>query len=125
MMVVFRRIDHIALHVQDLAFSKDFYKFHFGFQDHYEQVTPSGIEISYLKLGDTILELVGRKDQVNGGFHWCIETDNFDEAVSHLKLNQVEMLQAPHPTDAREPSEEGWRRVVFIGPDGEQIEIRG
>jgi len=27
-----------------------------------------------------------------------------------------------HPAGARE---EGWRSVVFIGPDGERIEIKG
>jgi len=31
----------------------------------------------------------------------------------------------PHPAGVREPREEGWRRVVFFGPDGEQTEIRG
>jgi lactoylglutathione lyase len=34
-------------------------------------------------------------------------------------------VRAPHPTTAREPREENWRRVVFRGPDGEQIELRG
>ena len=54
-----------------------------------------------------------------------METDDFDGAVSQLKQNQVDLFQPPHPTDAREPREKGWRRVVFLGPDGEQIEIRG
>ena len=100
-------------------------KEHFGFEDHYRQVTPSGIQIAYLKLGDTQLELVGRHDQAVGGFHWCMETDDFDGAVAELKEKQVELHTPPHPTDAREPREEGWRRVVFKGPDGEQIELRG
>ena len=124
-MAIFKRIDHIALHVKDLAASTKFYKYHFGFKDFYEQVTPSGIQISYLKLGDTILELVGRQDPTIGGFHWCMETDDFDGAVAQLKQNQVDLFQPPHPTDARESREKGWRRVVFLGPDGEQIEIRG
>ena len=124
-MVKFKRIDHIALHVKNLLVSKEFYKFNFGFINYYEQITPSGIKISYLKLGDTILELVERQDPCSGGFHWCIETDDFDAAVSQLKKNQVELVQAPHPTDARELREKGWRRVVYKGPDGEQIELRG
>ena len=124
-MAIFKRIDHVALEVKDLDFSINFYKEHFGFEDHYRQVTPSGIQIAYLKLGDTQLELVGRHDQIISGFHWCMETDDFDGAVSQLKEKQVEVLTAPHPTDAREPKEKGWRRVVFKGPDGEQIELRG
>ena len=124
-MAIFKRIDHVALEVKDLDFSINFYKEHFGFEDHYRQVTPSGIKIAYLKLGDTQLELVGRHDQIIGGFHWCMETDDFDGAVSQLKEKKLELLTPPHPTDAREPREKGWRRVVFKGPDGEQIELRG
>ena len=124
-MAIFKRIDHVALEVKDLDFSIKFYKENFGFEDHYRQVTPSGIQITYLKLGDTQLELVGRHDQIIGGFHWCLETDDFDGAVSQLKEKQVELFTPPHPTDAREPREKGWRRVVFKGPDGEQVELRG
>jgi lactoylglutathione lyase len=124
-MAIFKRIDHVALEVKDLDFSINFYKEHFGFEDHYRQVTPSGIQIAYLKLGDTQLELIGRHDQIIGGFHWCMETDDFDGAVSQLKEKQVELLTPPHPTDAREPKEKGWRRVVFKGPNGEKIELRG
>ena len=42
-MAIFKRIDHIALHVKELSASTKFYKYHFGFKDFYEQVTPSGI----------------------------------------------------------------------------------
>jgi lactoylglutathione lyase len=123
-MVDFKRIDHIALHVSDLAASIAFYETHFGFENYYEQETPTGIKIAYLRIADTILELVGRAEQMSG-FHWCLETDDFDGAVAELEANGVELMQAPHPTDAREAKEAGWRRVVFKGPDGEQIELRG
>ena len=124
-MAIFKKIDHIALHVENLDISKEFYKKYFGFLDHYEQITSSNIHISYLKLGDTILELVGRPDGKIAGFHWCMETDDFDGAVAQLCEKKIELVQAPHPTDARELREEGWRRAVFKGPDGEHIEIRG
>ena len=120
-MANYKRIDHIALHVRDLAASVKFYEDHFGFENYYEQETPTGIQIAYLKMGDTVLELVGRAEPMNG-FHWCLETDDFNGAVAELEANGVEIAQRPHPTDAREA---GWRRVVFKGPDGEQIEIRG
>jgi len=124
MMVNFKRIDHVALHVSDLAASVKFYETHFGFENYHEQETPTGIQITYLRLADTVLELVGRAESMKG-FHWCLETDDFDGAVAELEANGVEIAQRPHPTDAREAKEEGWRRVVFKGPDGEQIEIRG
>lgn len=59
------------------------------------------------------------------GLHFCMETENFNQAVADLQKNGVEMVGEPHHTAAREPRETNWRRVVFRGPDGEQIELRG
>ena len=122
---MFKRIDHIALHVADLRRSIGFYEKHFGFKNYFQAPVPGGIDIAYLKLGDTVLELTGHSEGDMIGFHFCLETDSFAEAVSDLQRNGVDMIRAPHPTAAREPREQGWRRVVFRGPDGEQIELRG
>lgn len=122
---MFKRIDHMALHVGDLERSVAFYESHFGFKNYFRQAVAGGMQIVYLKLGDTVLELTHRSDGSMRGFHFCIETDRFDEAVAELLNSGVEVAQAPHDTAAREPREAGWRRVVFHGPDGEQIELRG
>ena len=124
-MANYRRIDHVAINVSDLEASKAFYEKHFGFKTYYEHATPRGFDISYLKLGDTVLELVGYLPGTIDGFHFCIETDNFDSAVAELKADSIEVLQPPHDVEARTPREANWRRVVFKGPDGEQIELRG
>lgn len=122
---MYKRIDHVALHVADLERSVAFYERHFGFKNYFEQAVPAGPRIAYLKLGDTVLELTHRSEGAMTGFHFCLESDNFDEAVSELQAAGVPLIRAPHPTAAREPREENWRRVVFRGPDGEQIELRG
>ncbi|HEX9880616.1 MAG TPA: VOC family protein [Candidatus Binatia bacterium] len=122
---MYKRIDHLALHVSDLDRSVDFYQTHFGFRKYFQNEARTGLQIAYLKLGDTVLELTHRSDVSMNGFHFCLETDNFDGAVSELLRKDVAMVQAPHATSPREGREEGWRRVVFRGPDGEQIEIRG
>ncbi|MGA8405144.1 MAG: VOC family protein [Nitrososphaeraceae archaeon] len=122
---MYKRIDHVALHVADLERSVAFYERHFGFKNYFEQSVPAGPRIAYLKLGDTVLELTHRSEGAMTGFHFCLESDNFDEAVSELQAAGVPLIRAPHPTAAREPREENWRRVVFRGPDGEQIELRG
>jgi lactoylglutathione lyase len=124
---MFRRIDHVALHVSDLTRSIDFYEKHFGFKKYFQHEASGGArqQIAYLKLGDTVLELTHRSDGSMTGFHFCLEAENFDRVVADLKKNGVEMVRAPHDTPAREPRERGWRRVVFRGPDGEQIELRG
>lgn len=54
-----------------------------------------------------------------------IDHESFDEDYARLKDAGVPVNTPPHPAGAREPMEEGWRRVVFVGPDGEQIEFRG
>jgi lactoylglutathione lyase len=122
---MYKRIDHIALHVADLERSVAFYELHFGFKNYSQQVVPGGVRIAYLKLGDTVLELTHRSEGAMNGFHFCLETDAFDSAVSGLQAAGVAMVRAPHATAPREPREENWRRVVFRGPDGEQIELRG
>ncbi|MFQ5684365.1 MAG: VOC family protein [Candidatus Binatia bacterium] len=122
---MFKRIDHVALHVADLERSVSFYEKYFGFERYFQHGGSGGQQIAYLRLGDTVLELTHRSDGSMTGFHFCMETESFDEAVEALQKNGLEMLRAPHDTAARQPREKGWRRVVFRGPDGEQIELRG
>jgi lactoylglutathione lyase len=122
---MFKRIDHVAIHVTDLERSVTFYEEHFGFKKYFQHAATGGLQIAYLKLGDTVLELTHKTDGAMLGFHFCLETDNFDKTVSKLQQDGVQLVRAPHDTAAREPRENGWRRVVFGGPDGEQIELRG
>ena len=122
---MFKRIDHVALHVADLDQSVAFYERHFGFRNYFQAPIPGGMQIAYLKLGDTVLELTHHSDGAMKGFHFCLETDDFDGSVAKLKADGVPVVREPHNTAPREPREQGWRRVVFGGPDGEQIELRG
>jgi len=126
---MFKRIDHLAFIVKDRVKSINFYKEHFDFKKYYEHDVPGPRveKIVYLKLGDTILELmhIPTGSKINKGFHFCLESDNFDEDYNRLKDAGVLVDTEPHHVGARETREEGWRRVVFVGPDGELIEFRG
>ncbi|HEX9063005.1 MAG TPA: VOC family protein [Clostridia bacterium] len=125
---MFKRIDHVAFVVKDRAKSIKFYEEHFGFRKYNEHDVPVPVieKIVYLKLGDTVLELIHMPaGSENQGFHFCLESDNFDEDYAHLKNAGVPVDTEPHPAGVRETGEEGWRRVVFVGPDGELIEFRG
>ena len=123
---MYRRIDHVALHVSDLGRSVAFYEKNFGFETYArDHIARFGLDIAYLKMGDTVLELTGRADDKMAGFHFCLETDDFDGSVAALQKSGIEVATPPHPTSARAPREAGWRRVVFYGPDRELIEIRG
>lgn len=122
---MFKRIDHVAIHVADLDRSVAFYERHFGFKHYFQHAASGGLQIAYLKLGETVLELTHHNDGPMCGFHFCLETDDFNGTVEQLQNDGVKLIRAPHDTTAREPRENGWRRVVFAGPDGEQIELRG
>lgn len=122
---MFKRIDHVALHVADIDRSIAFYETHFDCEKYYEHTGGAGQRIAYLRLADTVLELTHRSEGAMKGFHFCFETDDFDGAVAAMEAAGIPYLQKPHKTDAREPREAGWRRVVFSGPDGESIELRG
>lgn len=125
---MFKRIDHVAFQIHDREKSIRFYEENFGFEKYYEHDVPvPAIEkIVYLKLGDTVLELIHIPNGPSiEGFHFCLESDQFDEDYLRLKNSGIPIDTEPHPAGAREPGEENWRRVVFIGPDQELIEFRG
>ena len=125
---MFKRIDHVALSVRDLSGAVAFYEANFGFQKYAEHhVGRGGVEgIAYLKLGDTVLELAHMPQAPPvASFHFCLEVEDLDRAMAQLQERGLPLVQPPHPTAARESREEGWRRVVFQGPEGEQIELRG
>jgi lactoylglutathione lyase len=125
---LFKRIDHAAFIVKDREKSIDFYEQHFGFKMYYEHDVPVPEigKIVYLKLGDTVLELIHMPGgAINQGFHFCLESDDFDGDFARLKNAGIPVAAEPHPAGARELGEESWRRAVFSGPDGEQIEFRG
>ncbi len=125
---MFKRIDHVAFVVKDRAKSIRFYEDNFGFKTYYEHDVPVPVieKIVYLKLGDSVLELIHMPAaQGIRGFHFCLESDDFDADYARLKKAGVPVDTEPHPAGARAPGEEKWRRAVFVGPDGEQIEFRG
>jgi lactoylglutathione lyase len=122
---MFKRIDHVAVHVSNIERSVEFYTRHFGFSNYFTNQTPSGIKIEYLQLGDTLLELTECAEDTMAGLHFCLEASDFDKAISKLTKSGITMESEPHHTAPRKPEETGWKRVVFIGPDNEKIEIRG
>ena len=123
--MLFSRIDHIALDVSDTKKTVQFYQNIFGFQVYSESTTQNGYHIIYMKLGDTILEISQQKEIVHSGYHFCIHTTNFENAIAHLNSQNIPVYQPPHLTAPRTPSEKDWMRAVYLGPDGELVEIRG
>jgi len=120
---LFKRLDHVAIEVSDVQASEQFYCRYFGFQHHFEHITPGGTLIVYLRLGDTLLELVQVDGASISGGHFALEVSDLHQAMA--ALSDLSLLQDLHDTPPRHVSEQAWKRVVFAGPDGEAIECRG
>ncbi|MDX1482876.1 MAG: VOC family protein [Alphaproteobacteria bacterium] len=119
---MFKYIDHVAVHCSDLDRSARFYTDVMGF----EPWVGHDNRIQYFKCGDTLLELTMKTPkQVMSGLHFCLQAEDIEKAVAHLKEKGVECAVELRPSTGRVPGEEGLRRAVFKGPDGELIEIRG
>ena len=68
-----------------------------------------------------MLELAQHSDGSMAGFHLCLETDNFDAAVSDLQAREVELVQPAHKTAAREPREHSWQRVAIMRQNNRRL----
>jgi len=103
-LTVYKRIDHVGLHVADLERSVAFYDRHFwlGFKKYVQQTVTGGPRTAYLRLGDTVRELAHRPEGAMTGFHFCLETDTFDVAVSALQAAGVPIAPPiPRPQENR------------------------
>src|SRR5438034_11423922 len=107
---MFKRIDHVAIHVSDLNRSVAFYEKHFGFKKYFQHAATGGLQIAYVKLGDTVLELTHKSDGPMAGFHFCLQTDNFAETVEDLDKQRVRLVRPLHDTAGHEPSDTGQPR---------------
>lgn len=123
---MFYKVDHMGLSVKDLEVSKKFYEEHFGFEKYFEMETkiPGVDKVYFIRSGDIVIELV-HMDAVNDGYHLCLLSDNFDADYDRLVAAGIEVQTPAQPAKPRIPEEEGRKRAMFIGPDGEKIEIRG
>ena len=93
---MFKRLDHIALHVPDVERLAAFYESQFGFERYFSHPSSSGSPITYLRLGGTVLELTQRAmPEPMSGFHFCVETDDIAAASAKLLAAGVELVQKP------------------------------
>jgi glyoxylase I family protein len=127
-MTLFRRIDHVEITPSDFDRSLAFYTDVFGFKVK-ERITV-GVhpirDIIFLKLGDTMLELLDIVDPAEpapegprvGYRMMAIEVENMDEALAYLAKKGI------RPSVEPRTSPSGSRRAEIKDPDGLSIELR-
>jgi glyoxylase I family protein len=123
---MFKRIDHIELVTADAQRAERFYTEVLGFKVRERVAVPGGLQLTYLDLGGTTVELmkyetVVPKPRAEGehlGYRMmALEVDDMDEALAYLKARGIEPSWGP----VRRPT---YARAEIRDPDGNGIELR-
>lgn len=117
-MIVIESINHIGLTVSDLEKSIKFYRDLFDF-DVIEKISTSGQ--AFLKIGDIVIalyEVDGYKNQdgTKNRISFYVDEEDFDDALDELKELDIEIVYGPEKI-------RNGQLVVFLDPDGNQIEL--
>ena len=116
-------IDHINMYVNNLESSKLFYKNLFGFEVYEEGKSPSNFDYAIIgKSNVLMLAIYENPDaapemRVN---HIGINIDNFEEALSSIEKNSVEVSIYGGSAVVEYPNS---KSIYVKDPDGNEIEI--
>ena len=118
-----KRVEHVAIAVNDMAESMKMLKDTLGIKMEYEEQIGS-TRLAMYPVGETYLELLssdaGPKDsrvtewiEQNGQslFHLCFEVDDIDCALDELKAKGIKLL------DEEPRTGHGGSRIAFINPE--------
>ena len=115
------KINHIAIVVKDIEESLDFWVKAFGLHlDHVEDVPSQASKVAFLPLGESEVELVQPttadsgmaaylEKRGEGMHHLCIEVEDIDAALAHLKEMDIRLINAV-------PEVLPGRKMAFIHP---------
>jgi catechol 2,3-dioxygenase-like lactoylglutathione lyase family enzyme len=112
-------IDHVGIHVSDLERSLRFYGETLGLK-LYRRMKIGDVEIAFLDLRGTYLELVHRRGAPEGPpkgrwSHVALVVDDFDGVVSRIEEMGLGLRRITLP--------DGTRIVFFKDPDGHDVEV--
>lgn len=117
-MIVIENIDHLGLTVSNLEKSIQFFKELFDFET-IEKIANS--KQAFIRVGDIVLglyEIEGYKcpEGLKNHISFYIDEEDFEDAVEELNEREVPIVFGP------ENLRKG-QSVVFLDPDGNQIEL--
>lgn len=118
---MFSGVEHIGIKAKDMDRAVKFYTEVLGFT-LVERMKPGPVELAFVQLGDTIVELVEADEKTNfqdGTVnHVALKVSDIFAAAEFLRQQNVEMI-------SEEPISIGPNRYVFFfrGPSGEKLEL--
>jgi catechol 2,3-dioxygenase-like lactoylglutathione lyase family enzyme len=129
-----RKLDHVAFFVRDVERSRAFYRTVFALPEVPRPSTFAfpgawlqGEDFQIHLIGDESKERVEREGYVNpytseergrgSGAHAAFEVADLDEAIAHLKAQNIEIAGGPRPRG------DGVMQIFICDPDGYIIEF--
>ena len=123
---MFKRIDHIELVTPDPQRAERFYTEVLGFRVRERVSVPGGLELTYLDLGGTTVELMcyrdtkvepAQKEEHLGYRMMAIEVEDMQKALEYLEARGIQAVWGPVARPA-------YARAEIRDPDGNHIELR-
>jgi glyoxylase I family protein len=123
---MFKRIDHIELVTADPARAERFYTEVLGFRVRERVSVPGGLQLTYLDLGGTTVELMCYSEakvapaptaEHLGYRMMALEVEDMQKALGYLKTKGIEPVWGPITRPA-------YARAEIRDPDGNHIELR-
>lgn len=118
---LFKGLEHIGIKTIDMEKAMAFYKEVLGFE-FIKRIKPGDVELVFLKLGQTVIELVEVNDgqQFSDGVvnHLAFQVQDIFKAVEWMKSLSVDLIN-------EEPRAmgDGQYNFFFRGPSGEKLEL--
>lgn len=119
----FKRVEHVAIAVHDMAKMRDIFENKLGIQMEYEEHIPRyDTTLAMYPVGETYLEVLTSNnpdsetnrwidDKGEGLFHICLEVDDIEGALSELKGKGVDLI------DETPRIGHGGSKIAFIKPE--------
>jgi methylmalonyl-CoA/ethylmalonyl-CoA epimerase len=116
-----KKINHVAIVVEDIDSAMSFWRDALGLSlDHIEDVPSQASKVAFMPVGEGEVELVQPTDPESGlgkylekrgegMHHLCIEVDDITAMLAHLKEKGVRLIN-------EEPLDLPGRRMAFIHP---------
>jgi glyoxylase I family protein len=123
---MFKRIDHVEIIPRNIEESIEFYTTVLGFKikERNKMSMPGLTEISYLTLGDTMIEMLAFKEPTAAteaptvGYRMmALEVEDMDKTVEYLKSKGVVITRGPNAIGKS-------KRAEIKDPSGIGIELR-